>query len=330
MLNLNSGQTAAVNFQEGAVAVLAGPGSGKTACLVARYKRLISEGIKPEEILSLTFTSNSANEMRTRAKAEKNLRHEKPHGFMTFHALALRMAILERDSFSERLAEFPLATESALYALDAVKKYRINYKDFRTWMSDQKRNRIDAAAALRDADTQQQINFAMAYRDYEDACATHGVLDFDSLIIEMVGLLERDASIRNRWSYKFIQTDESQDSDALQWHAVQLMSEKHGNVFAVGDAGQAIYDWRGADSQLFLNFDKLFPDAQKLFLAKNHRSSKSIVRLLKEVGPVRELAEKFWTDNNEGEEVEYQSYPTNVHEAEAIVEQVRKMNGRLF
>jgi DNA helicase-2/ATP-dependent DNA helicase PcrA len=328
-IKLNTEQTDAVLAHEGAFAVISGPGSGKTQVLVSRYNRLIESGVDPQDILALTFTAEAARNMRTRAKAKESTA-ERPSGFRTFHSLALSFAQIERGHFPYTLASFPLAVEDGLYAVEAVRKYRVNYKDLRTYISHQKRKRIAPDQAIADAADQKQINLAMAYRMYDQQCCKHGVLDFDSLIVEMVNLLESNAGVRGRWQYKFVQTDESQDSDWLQWRAVQLMSEKYGNVFAVGDAGQCIFEWRSAHPELFLNMEKMFPNVKKLFLAKNHRSTKEIVSLVRELGPVKELAERFYTENEQGAAPRITRYDNNYAEAEGVVEEIKRLNGRLF
>src|SRR5581483_8071327 len=92
------------------------------------------------------------------------------------------------------------------------------------------------------------------YQEYDNLCRKAGVMDFDSLMLEMVDLLRTRDDILQKWQYKYIQVDESQDADAQQWALVQLLSKQSRNVFAVGDVGQCVYQWRSAMPELFLNF----------------------------------------------------------------------------
>lgn len=323
---LNPEQQFAVDAGPGVWAVPAGPGSGKTQVIVERYRRLVAEGVDPSQVLTLTFTAEAAKNMSTRAGVGKVEGGHRPAGFCTFHSLALSFCILEHEHFPYPLAPFPLATEgqSAKFVGEVSRRYNLDFKTLRASISTCKRNRVRPAEALKTAEAEGHNQaFALAYREYEEKCKAAGVVDFDGLILEMQNILFTKPDVRLRWIYDYIQVDESGDCDELQWDIVRLMSD---NIFAVGDVGQTIYEWRGAHPDLFLNFEKLFPESQKLYLATNYRATKKLVEFLREIGPVKDLAERFRTDNEEGEAPQFQSYPTTLIEAQSVAEQAAALS----
>jgi len=308
-MKLNPAQKRAVDAREGQWQILAGPGAGKTAVLVARYKALVSEGIKPEEIISLTFTKKAADEMRKRAEIKAESRgHRRPFGFCTFHSLALSFADLERESFPFQLAPFPLATPGivAKSAFVAIRRHipGMHLKDFLSRISQLKRDGIDVTAARNEAKLGNlSPDLAEAYHDHEQYLQQQGLLDFDSLMLACAKILSTNSAVRNRWQYQYVMQDESQDADLIQWSVLRSISSKHGNVFCVGDGNQAIYAWRGAHPEIFIDkFSKIFPGAQRICLGQNYRSTPQIVSWIKECAPIQnELIDHFSTDNPAGE-----------------------------
>lgn len=328
---LNPEQQAVVDCQLGPVCCLAGPGSGKTSTAVARIIKYLKDGGKPEDSLNLTFTSGAAKNMRERADAlypvEKT--SSRTSGWMTFHSLALSFCTQERDNFSFKLAEFPLATEpvSRKFIGEAARKFEVDPRSLSSWVSLQKRNRVSAKEALKIAEKEgKNEKLALAYKLYQSKLVDNCVLDFDSLIVEMVELLTSNPEIHDRWSYKMCQVDEAQDCDELQWQLIRLLTSKYGNVMCSGDPGQNLYDFRGSSTHLFLTMGERFPDTRTLFLAKNHRSTQNVVSLCKQYGPVPELAERFYTDNELGSEVVVTGFPSSVDEANSVTETVRIMD----
>lgn len=304
-MKLNPEQEAVASGRKGIFACIAGPGSGKSATALERYIRLLDEGVDPSDIWSVTFTSEAAKSLR--ARIEKRgidvRKTDRVSGFSTFHSAALSFAVTEHDHFPFQLAAFPLATTGQTYKVvgEVARKHEVHPRDLHPWISLQKRNRVRPEEAVKQAEKDGiAVGKALAYKGYEAKLREMGVLDFDGLLLEMVGVLETKPEVRARWQYRDIMCDEAQDCDSLQWRLLQLLTEKHGNLLAVGDAGQGIYSFRGADPELFLNMRQFFPSVKTLFLGKNHRSTQSIVDFLKIIGPVKELAERFTTDNELG------------------------------
>lgn len=327
-INLNEEQRAVVEARDGFFNVLAGPGSGKSESIIRRYVHLLQTGIPADEVLSLTFTASAAKQMKDRAEAAHPFDFSSPRvvsrvaGFRTFHGLALSFCTVEREHFPFPLAEFPLATEPQTnkFLFDAARRFEIDPRTLRPWISLQKRNRIRSAEALHSAEREgQNEKLALAYKMAENSMREAGVLDFDSLLLEMVDLLESREDILARWSYRHLQADEAQDNSVLEWHLLQLLSRRHGNLLAVGDCGQGIYGFRGASGDLFLNFNEMFPNATTLYLARNHRSSPQIVDFCRTASPVPELAAKFHTANPSGPEPVITGYPSPADEAQGLL-----------
>lgn len=316
---LNPEQRAAAEARHGYFCVMAGPGSGKTKTLIERYKMLLAEGVPAEGVLALTFTASSAKAMAERAGFKKTP-SGRPHGFMTLHSLALAFATQEPTSFPFKLAPFPLATEgqAARFAGEASRRSGTEFKTLRAWISLQKRRGGIAGEAVDGNERKLYAGFSA----YEKLCRDAGLLDFDDLILEMVRLLESRPGLLDKWSYQYVFGDEGQDNDELQFRLLRLLSQKHGNLWVVGDVGQSVYEFRGSTPQLFLDFSRMFPGAETLYLGKNHRSTGSIVDFCRAVAPVKELGDRFCTDNEEGTPPTILRYASVDDEANSVADQL--------
>lgn len=328
---LNPEQQAVVDAQVGPIRCLAGAGAGKTAVLIMRYLKMLENGADPTTLLNLTFTASSARSMRERAEALRPAEKtsDRTSGWMTFHSLALSFCTQERENFPFKLAEFPLAPEptSRKFMGEAARKFEIDPRSLGPWISLQKRSRVTAKEAVKIAEKEgKNEKQALAYKLYQSKLLDNGVLDFDSLITEMVELMSSKKDVQDRWSYFSIQADESQDNDENQWMLLKLMSEKHGNLCAVGDPNQNLYNFRGSSGIMFMDMASRFPGTQTMYLSHNYRSTKSIVEICKQCAPIQELAEKFYTDNEQGSDVKIQGFASSVDEANAVTLDVRNMD----
>jgi len=126
---------------------------------------------------------------------------------------------------------------------------------------------------------------AIVFAKYEHAMSLKGVLDFDSILIETAKLLERNPVVRDRWQYRYVQIDEAQDTDSVQWRIVKAITQRHGSALAVGDENQGMYSWRGSESNLTAYFCALFPSAVLFPLPVNYRSTQSIIDYCKQIAP---------------------------------------------
>jgi hypothetical protein len=243
-ITLNEEQQAIIDAKIGVYACYAGPGSGKTSTCVRRMAGLIQEGADPDTVLALSFTATAAKNLRDRIEVLTGpLSIIRTAGSMTLHSLALKFAEEERDAFPFTLAESVLATEPVAAKLcgDAGRKLEADPRSLRSAVSLWKRNRVRPSAAIKSAEDSlnpSQLKLALAYKKYDAAMRESGVMDFDSLMYEMVEILEKKADVRARWAYKFVTCDEAQDCCLTDWQLLKLLSEKHGNLLCVGDPGQ--------------------------------------------------------------------------------------------
>jgi DNA helicase II / ATP-dependent DNA helicase PcrA len=328
----NEEQQAVINFQEGYAAVYAGPGSGKSFAIVQRYCRLISEGVSPDSVLSLSFTHTASTNLQKRVESQvgKLSISRTGAGAMTFHSLALNFAQEERNEFGFELADNPLCLEPAAnkFAGDAARRHELDYRTLRSAVSLWKRRRISPSQAVRDAEHKldaKQLKLALAYKEYQKKLTDAGVLDFDGLLYHAVEILDRKPDVRARWKRDWLQIDEAQDLSKIEWDLVKLLSGT--SVLAVGDISQGIYGFRGSDSRLFANMADIFPGTKTLFLSANFRSSPEIVAFIRPIAATQALASKFHTQNPSGPEVSIRGFTSSVAEAAWVVDQIKAANG---
>ncbi|HZS43399.1 MAG TPA: ATP-dependent helicase [Candidatus Paceibacterota bacterium] len=307
-MKLNVQQQAVVEAIDGVWVVIAGPGSGKTHCLVERHLNMLSKGISHKDILNLSFTNAAATEMVNRVglvNAEQI--------FRTFHSYALDLMKRERRFVPFQMTDeiIPVRGEDYQLLFELVDIYKsrgvTNFRTLQTAISSWKRDGIEPEQALREA-VGREYYLALAYEEYEKKCRERGWLDFDSLIREAVRLLETNEEVRNRNKKKYISVDECQDTDVLQFRLLQLLF--NGNILVVGDENQCIYEWRSAQSGNLSNFARLFPGAKTLYLGKNYRSTKRLVEFFKFILPVDNgIASHMITENDEGKDPILIQYP---------------------
>ncbi len=259
---------------------------------------MLTSGINTRDILNLTFTNAAAEQMASRVGLT-----DAKSAFRTFHSLALDILKKERDHVPFELCEEILPVKGQDYHLldDLVKAFpQIQYKSLREHITRWKCENVEPGQAIEEARFQGLLYFyAQAYQEYEDESRQQGWLDFDNCIKEAVNLLETNEEVRNRWKKKYIAVDEAQDTDVKQFRLLQLMFD--GNIFAVGDENQLIYEWRSAQSGNLTNFAEKFPGAQTLYLGQNYRSTQRLVQFFKEVLPVDNgIATRMRSENEVG------------------------------
>ena len=306
---LNDEQRVAATLLRGAICVQAGPGAGKTKTLIGRFHELLNAGIPLDQILCLTFTDAAADEMATRAGLGKGQRI-----FRTFHSFGFEIV---QTIMGVQAAPDPRAWNKALYRLS--RKYGLEKaKSLAVYISKQKRNGIHPQTALDNVESEQEVSYALAYREYLGVQKDEDWIDFDDMLVLPRNLLESSEGARQQFGKQAIQVDEAQDTDNLQWRLVQLLGS---NVFFVGDPNQAIYEWRGADPMNMLHFTDWFPGGKFLYLGANYRSTKTIVDYCRKKAPIKnELIERLHSASGiVGPPIEYKCYGNPDDEAEAAV-----------
>ena len=318
---LNPEQKEAVKARDGYYVVQSGPGSGKTRTVVERVKSMLDEGYLAEGILATTFTREGALEMSKRAGLAEDQKI-----FRTFHSFALQLVHQERHHLPFTLLHAPPEAGQQRKLLGMLcRQHRLDFKKMTGYISAMKRKGFDPEQALGEALGAEGLRLALAYRDYETKCRQEGWLDFDSMLVESVKLLQNHEDIRKRWQFKFIIVDEAQDTDDLQWRLVELLSEEHKNVFAVGDEEQLIYAWRGAQPDGLTNFEKRFPSSRTIYLFRNYRSTEEIVAFCKRLAPKKsELIDRMVSERGHGPQPTVIRYNTDSDEATKILSSIRE------
>jgi DNA helicase II / ATP-dependent DNA helicase PcrA len=318
-VNLNPEQNAAIAAGPGAWNIMACAGSGKTEVLTRRIERLLNEGASLDEILAVTFTKEAAENLcrRLKLKPDKTGRG----GFRTFHSFCLNLVRKEARFLPYGLSSDPFPAGDAISKLlrTAMKKNNAPRKEFeavRAYISQRKRQRVLPDGLASDIDNL----YAQVYKEYEKLLHDGGMLDFDSMIVEAVNMLEKYLEVRERWQFCWVLCDEAQDTDDLQFRLLQLVSEKYGNVFVVGDFCQALYEFRGASPNNLIHFVNWFPNAKTLILPENYRSSQEVCNFSRLNAPVdNDLTRAIRTSNPNGPAIEFRMYPGATEEAEAVL-----------
>lgn len=318
-MELNPQQKACVDAVDGVHVAISGPGTGKTTTLVQRYLFMLMKGIPSKDILNLTFTHAAADTMARKVglvNAEKT--------FRTFHSFCIELLKKEKEHLDFPLCPtvIPVGMEDYKLLFDLVKRYPAirNFNTLKEKISGWKCANIEPAEA-RGATNGVDYFYALAYTDYEQECREQGWLDFDSIIREARHLLETNEDVRNRWRRKYIAVDEAQDTDTCQLDVLRLLFD--GNLFAVGDPNQLIYEWRNAKAGTLESFSDEFPGAQTLYIGKNYRSSKKLVEFFKKILPVDNgIASYMTTDNEEGTNPVFKKYSDEHEEAYWVLAQI--------
>lgn len=337
--NLNDKQIEAVKTVDGPVLVISGPGSGKTRCLTHRVAYLISQGIRPDNILAITFTNKASNEMKERINVLLNQENKPSFGRIgqpvigTFHSVCLR--ILRR--------EIPiLGYKSNFSIFDSNDQLSLVKKVMTALEIDSKRynprlvlNKISKLKTdLIFPENYNPTEFftkivSRVYNGYQDELKKMNGLDFDDLIVLTVKIFKQNPEILEKYQsfWKYILVDEYQDTSHDQYTLVKLLSAKDKNIFAIGDDAQSIYAFRDADIRNILNFQKDYPDAQVIFLEQNYRSTKNILAAAQNLisNNQARVPKELWTDNTKGEKIYVKETLNERDEAEFVVNKIDEL-----
>lgn len=305
-MDLNPEQEIVANARDGAYCVVAGPGAGKTATLVERVRRLIDSGVRPTDILCLSFTKEAAAEMLRRTGGARS-------NFRTFHSLGYHIVSREKGDqpVEPELRHRLICKLMRMHALP-------DYKQLTQYISKQRHLGVAPEQAVDEAEPWgYSRGLAHAYFEYEKERKAAGWIDFDSMIADCLLLLE-DPFVQMNYQYPYVMADECQDTDSAQFRILQLLTERHGNIMCIGDPAQSIYMFRGAEPDNLLKFEQWFAGGQYLYLGQNYRSTQTITSFVRENYPIETpLKEKLIANRTEtGTPVEYKKFANEWDEAE--------------
>ena len=289
--DLNEKQLETVMFNDGALLVIAGAGSGKTKTLTYRVARLIEDGTSPNNILLLTFTKKAAHEMLSRASMVLDERCEKVAGG-TFHSFA--NIILRKYASALKLKNnFTIMDRSdcediinhIVARMFPKKEKRFPKKSTILDMYSKSVNKVIPVKKVIEEEFPQfehcMDKIIEIHKHYISYKRENSILDYDDLLVYLKILLENNDALRQKISgeYKYIMVDEYQDTNTLQADIVKLLASVHGNIMAVGDDAQSIYSFRGANYKNIFDFPKLFKNTKIIKLEQNYRSTQNILKL---------------------------------------------------
>lgn len=332
--SLNEAQRQAVQAVDGAVLVLAGPGSGKTRVLTHHAAYLIDVvGVDPYHIMAVTFTNKAAREMRDRLHDLVGERRLGRLTLGTFHATCAR--ILRRE------AEY-LPVDSNFVIFDAddqqrliqqtVKELDLNDKLYRPpqlkgAISRAKNELIGPSEYA--APTYWHEIAARVYTHYQSLLQSNNALDFDDLLMEAVRLFRQHPEVRDRYRrrYQHILVDEFQDTNTAQYDFVRQLAGDGNHVFVVGDEDQSIYLWRGADFRNVQRFRRDFEDAQVFLLERNYRSTQTILDAARKVisHNTQRTPKELWTDKGAGLPITIKELYDEQEEGSFVVGEIQRL-----
>lgn len=334
---LNPAQREAVLTTEGPLLVLAGAGSGKTRVLTFRIARMIGDlGIRPWQILAITFTNKAAAEMRERLSAML------PDGGMrgmwvcTFHAMCVRILREDADLLGYT-GQFTIYDDddSRRMVREIMTQLGIEQKQYpinmiRSKISTAKNAMIGPEEFIEKADSPQEQKAGQVYLELERRLRAANAMDFDDLLVRTLELLRTRPEVLEKYQerFRYISVDEYQDTNHVQYEIANLLAAKYQNLMVVGDDDQSIYSWRGADISNILDFEKDFKQAKVVKLEQNYRSTGHILAAANAV--VRNNSQRkdkrLFTDLGDGEKIQAYQASDERDEGRWIASEIEKLH----
>ena len=328
-MECNKEQKEAIMHRDGPAMVLAGPGAGKTYVITNRVKALIDEyGVKPEQILVVTFSKAAAVEMKERFEMMTGGRRL-PVRFGTFHSVFFQIL---RRAYHYEVKDIATPALKYRFLEETLNETGYEVDDKKEFLSDIEKeiSRVKGEGIEIDCYFSSACSaeiFQKMYRGYQEKLQRHRCLDFDDMVVYTYQLLKEREDIRRRWQaqFRYLLIDEFQDINRLQYETVCMLAEPENNLFIVGDDDQSIYGFRGAKPGIMLSFPKRFPDTKQIVLGVNYRCSDEIMKAAERlIGKNNERYEKHIVANKGKEQPVHMKKCENLpDEAEKIVAQIQ-------
>lgn len=348
--NLNNEQKEAVQTVTGPLLILAGAGSGKTKVLTTRIAYMIKKGVKPQNILAVTFTNKAAKEMKARLGSMIGENTVKYMWVGTFHGICGRILRENVDRYTfpsgKKLDKnFTIYDDNDTNAVlkQAIKKLNLDDKIYqpklvKSVISNAKNKMQDAytfATFARDFKSQK---IAAIYEEYENTLNNNNAIDFDDMLMLTVKLLDHNTEIRTHYYERFqhILVDEYQDTNLAQYNLVNMLYTNklaevppERSLCVVGDVDQSIYSWRGADYTIIMNFQKDFKNTKLIKLEQNYRSTANILNVANAIieNNTERVDKVLYSNKGEGELIDYFEAQDEADEANFIVSRIKQDSG---
>ncbi|UWQ73571.1 ATP-dependent helicase [Leisingera sp. M658] len=334
--SLNPAQREAVECLDGPVLMLAGAGTGKTKALTTRIVHLLSTGrVRPNEILSVTFTNKAAREMKERVSGMLGQAVEGMPWLGTFHSVCVKLLRRHAELAGLKSNFTILDTDDQIRLLkQLIKAEGIDDKRWPARMLaniiDDWKNRALTPDKVPAGDASAYNNRGTEfYAQYQTRLRELNAVDFGDLLLHMVTIFQNHPDVLEqyqRW-FRYIMVDEYQDTNVAQYLWLRLLAGRHKNVCCVGDDDQSIYGWRGAEVGNILRFEKDFPGAMVVRLEQNYRSTGHILAAASNVirGNQGRLGKELWTAAGDGEKLRLIGHWDGEEEARWIGEEIEAM-----
>ncbi|MEK7452779.1 MAG: UvrD-helicase domain-containing protein [Patescibacteria group bacterium] len=335
--NLNEPQKEAVQTMNGPLLVIAGAGSGKTKLLTCKIAYLIEKGIKPYNILAVTFTNKAAGEMKERVKKlAQNIKISVDGlNIGTFHSICMIILRENTDLVGIKKNFVIFDSDDQISLIKTILKEenldpeKFKPRTFQSKISNLKSNLKSPSAFENEASDYISKITSKIYTKYQQYIKEYNAVDFDDIIMFCVKLFQNNQEILEKYQekFKYILIDEYQDTNSAQYNLVKLLAQKHHNICVVGDNDQAIYGWRAADYKNILNFEKDYPSVKEIILDENYRSTKNIINAANGI-IVKNKARKeknLFTSNEKGGKINLILASSERKESEFITKKIKEL-----
>ena len=333
LAGLNTEQKEAVENIEGPQLVLAGAGSGKTRALTHRIAYMIDQGIRPYNIMAVTFTNKAANEMKERIRKLIGISSD---GLWigTFHSICVRILRKEvaKLGYSSNFVIYD-SSDQLTATKQVMNQLNIDTKKFKpraihSRISNAKNELQNPKEYGSQAGDFMEEMAARVYERYQKLLKENNALDFDDLIMKTVKLFRKFPRVRDYYQdrFKYILVDEYQDTNHAQYTLIKLMADKYRNLCVVGDPDQSIYGFRGADIRNIMEFEKDYTDAQIIKLEQNYRSTERILDAAHYVieKNANRKEKRLFTEKGKGDYISYYQAATDRDEAQFVVTEIKR------
>ncbi len=332
MEGMNPQQQEAVEYTEGPLLILAGAGSGKTRVLTHRIAYLMEEkGVKPWNIMAITFTNKAAQEMRERVDQIAGFGAESVW-VSTFHSSCVRILrrYIDRLGYDNRFTIYD-TEDSKTVMKEILRRMNLDTKIYKersllAKISAAKNEMISPEEYEKSVSRWEDKRVAEIYRAYQEQLKKNNALDFDDLLLKTVELFRDCPEALDYYQerFRYIMVDEYQDTNTVQFQFVSRLAARYRNLCVVGDDDQSIYKFRGANIGNILDFEKVFPDAKVIKLEQNYRSTQNILDAANEV--IRHnkgrKEKRLWTENGTGDKVNFRQFQSGFEEAEFVAGEI--------